>query len=64
MRKLPKYIVLPLALAIFSISVLLLSIKQNRGHLPDDFALIASIEAIVLISLFFVLRYLHKKRNG
>ena len=55
---------MPLTLAIFFISVLLLSIKQNHGHLPDDFALIATIEAIILISLFFVLRYLHKKRNG
>ena len=64
MRKLPKYIVMALTLAIFFISVLLLSIKQNHGQLPDDFALIATIEAIILISLFFVLRYLHKKRNG
>ena len=64
MRKLPKYIVMPLVLAIFFIAVLLLSIKQNHGHLPDDFVLIAVVEAIILISLFFVLRYLHQKRNG
>ena len=64
MRKFPKYIVMPLALAIFFIAVLLLSIKQNHGHLTDDFALIASIEAVILIALFFVLRYLHSKRRG
>ena len=64
MRKFPKYIVMPLVLAIFFIAVLLLSIKQNHGHLPDDFALIASIEAVILIALFFVLRYLHSKRRG
>ena len=55
---------MPLALAIFFIAVLILSIKQNHGHLPDDFALIATIEAVILVSLFFVLRYLHQKRNG
>ena len=64
MRKLPKYIVMPVALAIFFIAVLFLSIKQNHGQLPDDFALIATIEVLILISLFFVLRYLHRKRNG
>ncbi|MBR5068314.1 MAG: hypothetical protein IKX25_02840 [Bacteroidales bacterium] len=64
MRKFPKYIVMPVALAIFFIAVLLLSIKQNHGHLPDDFALIATIEAIILIALFFVLRHLHMKRKG
>lgn len=64
MRKLPKYIVMPLALAIFFIAVLILSIKQNHGHLPDDFALIATIETVILVALFFVLRYLHRKRNG
>ena len=64
MRKFPKYIVMPVALAIFFIAVLLLSIKQNHGHLPDDFALIATIEAIILIALFFVLKILHNKRKG
>ena len=64
MRKLPKYIVMPVALAIFFIAVLILSIKQNQGHLPDDFALIATIEAIILIALFFVLKVLHNKRKG
>ena len=64
MRKLPKYIVMPLALAIFFIAVLILSIKQNHGNLPDDFALIATIEAVILVALFFVLRYLHRKRTG
>jgi hypothetical protein len=54
---------MPVALAIFFIAVLLLSIKQNHGHLPDDFALIATIEAVILVALFFVLRYLHQKRN-
>ena len=64
MRKLPKYIVMPVALAIFFIAVLMLSINQNQGHLPDDFALIATIEAIILIALFFVLKILHNKRKG
>ena len=64
MRKLPKYIVMPVALAIFFIAVLMLSINQNQGHLPDDFALIATIEAIILIALFFVLKVLHNKRKG
>ncbi len=64
MRRPPKYIVMPVSLAIFFIAVLFLSIKQNHGQLPDDFALIATIEALILISLFFVLRYLHRKRNG
>ena len=64
MRKFPKYIVMPVALAIFFIAVLLLSINQNQGHLPDDFALIATIEAIILIALFFVLKILHNKRKG
>ena len=64
MRKFPKYIVMPVALAIFFIAVLLHSIKQNHGHLPDDFALIATIEAIILIALFFVLKILHNKRKG
>ncbi len=58
-----KHIVLPLALALFFIAVLLLSIRQNGGHLPDNFAVIASVEAVVLVALFFVLRYLHRKRK-
>lgn len=64
MSKFPKYIVMPVALAIFFIAVLALSIKQNNGHLPDNFALIATIEAIILIALFFVLKILHNKRKG
>ncbi len=61
--KSPKYIVLPIALALFFIAVLILSIKQNNGHLPEDFPLIVTIEAAILISLFFVLRHLHNKRK-
>lgn len=62
--KAPKYIVLPIALAIFFLAVLALSIKQNNGSLPADFPLIVAIEAAILISLFFALRHLHNKRNG
>ncbi len=60
----PKYIILPISLAIFFLAVLALAIKQNNGNLPDDFAIIVTVEVIVLVSLFFALKHLHNKRKG
>lgn len=64
MKKWPKYIVMPVALAVFFVAVLALSIKQNKGKLPDDFAIILIVEVVILTCLFFALKYLHNKRNG
>lgn len=64
MSRPPKYIALPVALAIFFVVILVFSIKQRGGMLPDNFAITVVVEIIILIALFLLLRYKHKKRNG
>lgn len=63
MKKLPKYIVLPVGLLLYFVAMLWYSISHNGGKLPEDFALIASVEALILIVLFAVLWIQHKRRG-
>lgn len=63
MKKIPKYILLPVALAIYFVAMLVVNIHANHGALPQNFAGILAIEAAVLLGLFFALRYLHNRRK-
>lgn len=63
MKKYPKYIVMPTAMALYFVVMAIYGIYRNNGNLPDDFALICGIEVIIILSLFFSLRYLDKKRR-
>lgn len=63
MKKYPKYVVLPIALALYFLAMVVYSIHRNDGHLPADFAVTVTVEVVILVLLFWVLRYLHKKRN-
>lgn len=63
MKKYPKYIVMPTAMAIYFVAMAVYGIYRNNGKLPDDFALICAIEVFILVTLFFSLRYLDRKRR-
>lgn len=63
MKKYPKYIVMPTAMAIYFVVMAIYGIYRNHGNLPDDFALICGVELVIILSLFFSLRYLDKKRR-
>lgn len=56
MKKWPKYIVLPVALFLYFITMAVYGIKQNDWRLPEDFWTIVIIETVVLVALFFVLK--------
>lgn len=63
MKKYPKYIVMPTAMALYFVVMAIYGIYRNNGNLPDDFALICGVELVIILSLFFSLRYLDKKRR-
>ena len=63
MKKYPKYIIMPSAIALYFVVMALFSIRQNDGKLPPQFFLIVIVEAVVVVALFLALRYLHRKRG-
>lgn len=60
--KWPKYKVLPVALLLYFVAMAVYGIVHNGGHLPDNFFLICTIELVILVVLFLLLR--HKHRMG
>ncbi len=64
MKKYPKYIVLPSIMLVYFIVMTVFMTKQNGWNLPDDFWKICGMEVVVIVALFFSLRYLHKKRGS
>jgi len=61
--KYPKYILLPGALALYFVVLAYMQYKDNGYHLRDDFAQGVIIEVLILVSLFVILRYQHKKQE-
>lgn len=64
MKKYPKYIVLPSIMLVYFIVMTVFMTKQNGWNLPDDFWKICGMEVVIIVALFFSLRYLHKKRGS
>lgn len=64
MKKYPKYIVLPTAMLIYFICMTIYGLKMNHWRLQNDFWTICAVETVILVVLFFSLRYLHKKRES
>lgn len=56
MKRWPKYIVLPVALLIYFVAMAIYGIRMNNGELPDRFGLIVTIELVVLVALFWLLK--------
>lgn len=64
MKKYPKYIILPSIMLIYFIVMTIFMTKENGWKLPEDFWKICSMEVVIIVALFFSLRYLHKRRNS
>lgn len=63
MKKYPKYIVLPTIMTIYFIVMTIYTMKHNGWKLQDDFWQICGMEVVIIVALFFSLRYLHKRRQ-
>lgn len=63
MKKYPKYIVMPTALLIYFIAMTIYGMKMNQWKLQDNFWLICIIENVIIVILYFALKYQYKKRN-
>ena len=63
MKKYPKYIVMPTALLIYFIAMTIYGMKMNQWKLQDNFWLICIIEIVIIVVLYFALKYQYKKRN-
>ena len=64
MKKYPKYIILPSIMLIYFIVMTIFMTRENGWKLPEDFWKIFSMEVVIIVALFFSLRYLHKRRNS
>ena len=60
--KWPKYKTMPIALLIYFVAMAVYGIVHNGGKLPPDFWLISCIELVILVALFFLLRYQYKRK--
>lgn len=63
MKKYPKYIVMPVALLLYFLAMAVYGYKNNGNKLPDNFAVIVLVEALILVILFLVMRYQHRNRS-
>lgn len=63
MKKYPKYIVLPAVMLIYFIVMTIYTLQINDWKPQEDFMLICGAEVVIIVALFFSLRYLHKKRE-
>lgn len=63
MKQWPKYIVLPVALLIYFVVMAVYGIRMNNGALPERFGLIVTIELVVLVALFLLLKKRDKGRG-
>lgn len=61
-KRWPKYIILPMALLIYSIAMTVFGIHRNNGKLPDDFWLFLVVEVAVIIALYYLLKKKHNMR--
>lgn len=64
MKKYPKYIVLPSIMTIYFIVMTIYTMKLNGWKLQDDFWKICGMEVVIIVALFFSLRYLHRRREN
>lgn len=53
---------MPIALLIYFVAMAIYGIVHNDGKLPQDFWLISCIEIVILVALFFLLRYQYKRK--
>lgn len=63
MKKYPKHIVMPVAIFIYFIVMAVMNLKNNNWHPMSGFWTICLVETVIVVALFFCLRYLYKKRN-
>lgn len=56
MKRWPKHIVLPIALAAYFLAMAVFSIYHKGGQLPDNFLVIVLVEALVIVALYFLLK--------
>lgn len=56
MKRWPKHIVLPVALALYFVAMAVFGVYRNGWQLPDNFLVVVLVETAVIVLLYFLLK--------